>query len=584
MQIRSSDTGRLRSASQARVDAARLSNLGNLPNLEFSFPGQDGAELTGWSIYAEPLDKQNPLGPVRQVGDEDEGFSCLDDVARVALIYLTDFERTGDVESGSKARKAVEFCLNLEDGKGLFYNFVERDGRINKTGHTSFLGFTWWTARAFLALARAERVLGGDPDFAARVSGSLDRTVERMMEKRRDPRIHPNLRPAYERFGVEPGTLLDASGSITALFSLGLVERVRSGKATAQQTRLLEEYGQALVKLQHPSEHPFLGDLHLNSLNDSQTVHLYGNNQVQALCEAGTVLNRPDFIASARAEAERGLPRLLAAWMVPFGVSPSPEPFPQIAYSAECAVANLQAVYRATGEKKFSLLAGLYGSWFNGANLSGRPVYNFATGRAFDGVDPQGVSINSGAESNAEALLAMQALEGTPGAELARGLTSSQGDAGLKLHSGDDFRPSGPVSSESRGLNGGVQRKIWKLEPGGSLEFPPTAQPSWLVWHGEAGQELAFRGPQASGRARFDSPTHFDVDKAPPGITELKNEGGQPLWVESLLERPAQLTRSWTGPAGPIALTVAHLDTPTTVDDTYRLQLGAKTLRGTNFP
>lgn len=557
-------------AIPGRQPARRLVNLDNLPSLEFSFPGQDKSELTGWAIYAEPVDKSDPLGEVRQVGDDDEGFSCVDDVARIAQIYLTDFERTGDPASARKARSAVEFCLNLENGRGLFYNFVEHDGAINKTGHTSFLGFTWWTARAFAALAQAERVLGSDPDFQARLTASLDRTVERMSEHRQEARVHPNLKATYERLGISPGTLLDDSGSITALFMLGLTERVRSGKADTAQSRLLEEYGEALVKGRHDADHPFLGNLHINSLNDPQTVHLYGNHQVSALCQAGTVLGRPDFIASARLEAEHAYPQLLASWMMPFAVSPSPEPFPQIAYSAECAVSNLQALYRATGETKFSLMAGLFGTWFSGANVAGKPVYHPASGRAFDGVDPQGVSINSGAESNAEALLAMQALEGSPGAELL-GSSRSQAPDGLRVHSAESFAPEGEATMETRGLNGGVQRQIWKLQPGARLRMAPTREASWLTWHGQEGSTVAYSGATTGGTVLFDSLTHFDVDGLPPEVGELCNTSSSPIWVESLTERPARIARRWTGPDGDTQLEVHGLETRTTADDTFTI-------------
>lgn len=544
-----------------------LVNLNNLPSLEFEFPGKDGVQLTGWAIYAEPVDKGNPLGPVRQVGDDDEGFSCIDDVARVALIYLQDFEKSKNPESAAKAKEALKFCLNLENGKGLYYNFVEKNGEINKTGHTSFLGFTWWTGRAFWALSQAERVLPQDDPLQAQIGPALDRTAERLQDYRKDPKTWPGLLPTYEKLGIEPGTLPDDSGSITALFSLGLAQRVRSGKADAAQTKLLEEYGEAMSKGRHDADHPFLGNLHINSLNDLQTVHLYGNNQVQALCEAGTALGRPDFIASARAEGEHGYPQLLASWMTPFAVSPSPEPFPQIAYSAECAVSNLQALYKATGETKFSLLAGLYGTWFSGANVSGQAVYHPSTGRAFDGVDPQGVSLNSGAESNAEALLAMQSLEGTPGAELLS-QASTTGAGNITILTGDDFQASGPATQETRSLNGGVQRAIWKLEPGASLSLAPTKDQGWLTWHGEEGARLRSTTGDEDHSVTFDSSTHFDVDPLPTGTRELQNFGDKPVWVESIVVRPDKLHRTWSG-EGSTTLQVTGLGTATTDDDGF---------------
>ena len=60
-------------------------------------------------------------------------------------------------------------------------------------------------------------------------------------------------------------------------------------------------------------------------------------------------------------------------------------------------------------------LAGLAGGWFFGANPSGAPTYDPATGATFDGVEFDGrVNRNSGAESTIHGLLAMLALDAHP--------------------------------------------------------------------------------------------------------------------------------------------------------------------------
>lgn len=481
-------------------------NLRNLDTLAFRFPGRDGAQLTGHAIYAEPVDKTDPLGPVKQVGDDDEGFSCVDDVARIGLVYLEQFEKTGSALWKEKAVEAVRFCLNLEDGQGCFYNFVERDGRVNEGGPTSSPGLNWWTARAFWALSRAERVLGEDSPLGPAIAASRGRTLERLRSC--------------------GGSLVDNSGAITSIFALGLLEK-------NDDPALLTRYCDAMAALEVPESHPLLGGLHLSSLGDRSTVHLYGNHQAGVLAEAGHRCGRADWVESARREAD-AYPRMLTSFQLPFAYSPAPEPTPQIAYAAETTIANLQAVYRATGEERYSELAGLFATWFAGANVSGKAVYHPETGRAFDGVDPQGVSLNSGAESNVEAQLAMSALEGTPGERLA-------GFGQVEAFVGEQVREVAVVAGHPtqvvRTLNGGHTRSNWVLGAGDVL----SSGRGVLVWKGEAlTVDPDGAGPLPALRVASEGPGW----QATP-LSGSPTLSGAGVVVDSLVEQPEHQFRSW---------------------------------------
>ena len=61
--------------------------------------------------------------------------------------------------------------------------------------------------------------------------------------------------------------------------------------------------------------------------------------------------------------------------------------------------------YRVTKNEEYreSMMKGL--DWFNGGNSAGVVMYDPSTGRTFDGIDLNGVNMNSGAESTIEALL-----------------------------------------------------------------------------------------------------------------------------------------------------------------------------------
>src|SRR5437868_121480 len=63
-----------------------------------------------------------------------EGIAALDDAGRAAVVYLTDYERTGDPASLDKARRLLNFAMYLQADDGDFYNFItDRYGTINKT-------------------------------------------------------------------------------------------------------------------------------------------------------------------------------------------------------------------------------------------------------------------------------------------------------------------------------------------------------------------------------------------------------------------------------------------------------------------
>ena len=78
-----------------------------------------------------------------------EGIAAVDDAARAALVYLTDYESTSDPASLDKARRLLNFVLYMQAEDGQFYNVIlDRTGTINQTGNTSFKASGWWAARA----------------------------------------------------------------------------------------------------------------------------------------------------------------------------------------------------------------------------------------------------------------------------------------------------------------------------------------------------------------------------------------------------------------------------------------------------
>ena len=78
---------------------------------------------------------------------------------------------------------------------------------------------------------------------------------------------------------------------------------------------------------------------------------------------------------------------------------------------ASCMVEAASTAFQATGKEKYSKIACTVFDWFMGRNSKNVVVYNPATGGCFDGITPQGLNRNQGAEAGLSYLLARLEME-----------------------------------------------------------------------------------------------------------------------------------------------------------------------------
>jgi hypothetical protein len=447
-----------------------LLSFKHLESLEFTFSDDQGEKYTGWAIYAIPPDEDSGTEIYKPVIAPGEGYSCVDDVARIAKMYLMQYEKTGSEESLYKAKEALRFVMYVAAGDGLFYNFIDKKGVINKTGKTSEAVLNWWTARLFHALGKGIRVLKNiEPEFTEKLTKYYNLSMDMLKRYRDNPDIPEKHQKFYEILGIKPGTLVAGNGAITASFVLGLLDRWHVDK-DPQYEELITDYCDSLVKMREtsPGRYPFY-NLHYNVIGETSIVHLYGNRQVKALAEAGKIFGNKNWIESAEAEANLAYPRIISSGLIPYAFSPDPEIFPQIMYSVETIIANLIAVYRVTNHHKYAVLAGLFAAWIFGENVFETPMAIFSDGRFYDGIMSSGININSGAESVIEGLVALLEIDSTPAVEYLH-FKSGRGKSVLpKIITYKDFKiQSAQAEGTSRVLSGGVQIKVLKLNP---MEF-----------------------------------------------------------------------------------------------------------------
>ena len=340
-------------------------------------------------------------------GDPDEGIAAVDDAARVVIVYLKHFRQWREAHSLHQARLLLKFILRMQASDGGFYNFIWPDYSINTAGQTSNNNaFNFWAARALWAMGFAFHTFnqaGIEPELQNTLQQRLQRALAKMS------RSILNYNRFQTRYGFTiPANLwlINEGADLSSEAALGLAyyyEASRDNFAKSLLEKLCD--GLAAYQLGEADEFPF--GAHLAAVPNLHLWHAWGSRQTQALALAGRLLNRADWIASARREADNFFLHLLTAKLL-HSMTPAPVEFSQINYGTSVIVSGFNELYHATGKIKYAQYAGLMASWWLGNNVAGFAMYDSATGRCFDGIDPANVNRNSGAESVAEGLMALQ--------------------------------------------------------------------------------------------------------------------------------------------------------------------------------
>jgi len=364
----------------------------------------DGDTLGCIWIYCEAPD-------YRLVGDSDEGFTCVDDVARSLVFYSRKAMADPSPANLLKIRRLTRFLLHMRADNGYFYNFLLPDGTRNTTHENSRAIPGWWTWRAFWALS--EMRLVGDSSLSnlrAEVTPILDSLVTRMDSLCLDPAM-----PVMFDGITLPACLASLGADQLSVVLTGLVryEQVaRSDKGRA----LILHFGNLLFRdriggATNPHEYAFF--------SWQNQWHAWGNGQAYALLMAGQLLGHPPFIDAAINEVRNFYPYLLdQGYISAFRLDceqgcqvRDEKQFPQIAYGLRPMITAALEAYRVTADTTYARTAALLGAWYFGRNASGRPMYDPATGRTYDGLNSaRDINNNAGAESTIEGLLSLQAI------------------------------------------------------------------------------------------------------------------------------------------------------------------------------
>jgi hypothetical protein len=88
--------------------------------------------------------------------------------------------------------------------------------------------------------------------------------------------------------------------------------------------------------------------------------------------------------------------------------------YDQQSVEASCMAETALAAFKATHDSNFRTAAGTIFGWYFGKNTMGLWVYESDTGSCYDGITPEGLNLNQGAEATITYLLARLEFEATP--------------------------------------------------------------------------------------------------------------------------------------------------------------------------
>ncbi|WGS65089.1 hypothetical protein [Marinitoga aeolica] len=369
----------LTSASMFSIDI----NLNHLEFLRDTFK-IGNKKVIGYWIYADKygnkyIHKEAP----------GEGVICVDDVARVAIFYTDLYKLDKKEFYYVRAKEALEFILAMQDYDGDFYNFIFKDGTINKLGITSKKSASWWAARAFWAISNAINVF---PD--KKLNDYLIKSAKKVKAI-----LINNLDSNY---------LLNKSTDVTSVFLLGLAKYYYYSK-NKKDLSYINLLSNAIIKYQ-VNDGPYSGVY--NEGNKNQFLwHSWGSRQGEALIEAYKITKNEEYLRSVE-KYVRFYDLLLSIGPV-YEIRNYIKKYPYLSYGLEAIISTLSKLYSITQKDIYAIKAYLFASFYSGNNHLNFPMLG-KNGEGYDGMHSVYINQNAGAESTVSALLALTRLKKLP--------------------------------------------------------------------------------------------------------------------------------------------------------------------------
>jgi len=585
---------------------APLTNLSHLNFLLAAVPlpavaGHTTYQIDGHATALAPWTyaDRSADGTFRRVGGGDlnpatgyygQGAFNADDIARAAVVYLRHWRLTGSSDSKEHAFQTLRSLTYLQTtvgpGAGNVVLWQQADGALNPSATPAELpdpsdsAESYWLARTVWALGEGYAAFkDADPQFASFLQDRLQLALASLN------------RQSLARYGTfdladgvpVPAWLVNGGADASAEAVLGLAAYVKAAPADGDARTAMGRLSEGIAAMSSGSVNrwPFGAIL---PWSKSQTFwHAWGGMAPAAVATASVVLHRPDLLPAAVKDAAQFTPQLLAAGGPDNLWSPTPGDA-QIAYGADSRVESLVATAKAANAPGLLDVAAVAAGWFFGANPSGAPAYEPATGVAIDGIEPSGqVNHNSGAESTIHTLLAMLTLDANPALRAQAlgitatvaidGLTVVEAESGTITGSGAVVRPASAWTGEALWSDGAYVA----LNAGGAVRIPVAAsgqdrnvypvvnqseaRAGSTAWAAGRTQLGSTPNGGAAGQGITDAPGRlfpFTLARTlPAGATAVVGTSSGAASLDALLLQPLISSVAVTGPGGDSTLYVS---------------------------
>jgi len=307
-----------------------------------------------------------------------EGYST-DDNARALIVCTRHNGLNGSSETAKLADVYLSFLYHMQINDGRLHNFLSYDRRfLDDVGSDDSLGRVLWACGSV-------------------INSNLDEAKKLLAKEVFDKAL--------------PHALKSTSPRAKAFAVLGLTQYQRTyPKDQALSLKIIELIEQLIKFYKRRS-----------SVDWSwfEAYLTYCNGRLpQALFEAYERIREENYLRVAKdsfnfilkVQTNNGMfaPIGNNGWYKKGGLMAM---YDQQSVEASCMTETAMAAFRATHNSHFKTEAQTIFAWFLGKNTQGLRVYNPDTGGCYDGITPEGLNLNQGAEATVTYLLARLELE-----------------------------------------------------------------------------------------------------------------------------------------------------------------------------